>query len=255
MKMGASKQGPLCTSGTMLFSDDSTRWQAVQARDANADGHFVYAVKTTKIYCRPICKARLARRANVAFYDTDQQAVQAGFRACKRCKPELAGYMPEEAAVRKIRAFVQGRAVSAGTPNENMSSSSSSSSSPSLMSLSQMAKQTGLSKWHFHRVFKKCVGVTPSEFLRAERAASTAGSSAGSGETSPWMGSVSGSEFGVGGADWFTGGATFASDFAMEVAGLDFGQLGADYTTLGGCESSLLFDDFVAWPAESHYAE
>ena len=118
-----------------------------------------------------------------------------------------------------------------------------------------MAKQTGLSKWHFHRVFKKCVGVTPSEFLRAERAAaSTAGSSAGSGETSPWIGSVSGSDFDVYGADWFTGEGTGEGDFAMDVAGLDFGLFDADSATLGGDESSLLFDDFVTWPAEGNYA-
>lgn len=134
------------------YADDDSRWIAVQTRDASADGHFVYAVKTTKIYCRPICKARLPRRANVSFYSEGLAAQLGGFRACKRCKPELDGSMPEEAAVRKIRAFIR----DSQAPNANKK----------MPSLSQMARQTGLSKWHFHRVFKKCAGMTPGEFLR-----------------------------------------------------------------------------------------
>lgn len=251
--MGVLKEEHLFTAYSSVFGDDAARWQAVQARDANADGHFVYAVKTTKIYCRPICKARLARRANVAFYDTGKEAVQAGFRACKRCKPELAGYMPEELAVRKIRAFVQARGAREDLP------SPLSSSSAMLMSLSQMAKQTGLSKWHFHRVFKKCVGLTPSEFLRSERAAaataSTTGSSAGSGEASPWMDSVSGSEFDVGGADWF-GGAAAANGtdwVGLDISGLDFGLFDAMPLALGEEQTPPLeFDEYLAWPTENH---
>ncbi|KAF4466541.1 family transcriptional regulator [Fusarium albosuccineum] len=139
-----------------LFEDDASRWQAVASRNANADGFFVYAVRTTKIFCRPICKARLPRRANVSFFASGHDAQQAGFRACKRCKPEVAGFMPEEAAVRKIRAFVQRQAEKKSDAEVRLS-------------LSQMARQTGLSKWHFHRVFKKCVGVTPTEYLRIQR--------------------------------------------------------------------------------------
>lgn len=136
------------------YADDASRWAAVQNKDMHADGTFVYAVKTTKIYCRPICKARLPRQANVAFYTTGSEAQAKGFRACKRCKPDLDGSMPEELAVRKIKAFIEDEAASSGGK---------------MLSLSQMAKQTGLSKWHFHRVFKKCAGMTPSEFLRGQR--------------------------------------------------------------------------------------
>ncbi|KAF3073791.1 Bifunctional transcriptional activator/DNA repair enzyme Ada [Trichoderma lentiforme] len=143
-----------------LFLDDDSKWQAVQSRDPDADGFFVYGVRTTKVFCRPTCKARLARRANVRFYATGEEAKQNGFRACKRCKPEVLGLMPEEEAVQKIRAFVRHQqAVSDG--NRDMGEMK--------MSLSQMAKKTGLSKWHFHRVFKKCVGVTPVEYLKTLR--------------------------------------------------------------------------------------
>lgn len=179
------------------FGDEAQRWEAVQARDSAADGLFVYAVKTTKIYCRPICKARLARRANVSFYETGLEAQNAGFRACKRCKPELAGCMPEELAVRKIRAFVEeqrrGKILAATTTAVPVADDRrSGNSTDTRLSLSQMARQTGLSKWHFHRVFKRCVGLTPSEFLRSEKEAaasstSLSSESSTSGTLSPWI--------------------------------------------------------------------
>ena len=64
------------------------RWQAVVARDRNFDGHFYYAVKTTGVYCRPSCAARAAKPGNVSFHLTRADAEQAGFRPCKRCKPD-----------------------------------------------------------------------------------------------------------------------------------------------------------------------
>src|SRR5687768_6544474 len=63
------------------------RWTAVLARDRTADGKFVYSVKTTGVYCRPSCGARLARPENVAFHATAGEAERAGFRPCKRCRP------------------------------------------------------------------------------------------------------------------------------------------------------------------------
>lgn len=137
-------------SFTPSFEDDNSRWQAVQDRDDRADSCFVYAVRSTKVFCRPVCKYRHPRRCNVSFYATGQQAQSAGFRACKRCKPEVGGFMPEEKAVKKIREFLQ-EWERAAINNEG----------PCQLSLSQMAKQAKVSKWYFHRVFKKCVGVTP----------------------------------------------------------------------------------------------
>ena len=69
------------------FSSDHDRWAVVVARDGDADGSFYYSVATTGVYCRPSCAARLARRANVAFHDTCADAERAGFRPCKRCRP------------------------------------------------------------------------------------------------------------------------------------------------------------------------
>ncbi|KAK2590839.1 hypothetical protein QQS21_011476 [Conoideocrella luteorostrata] len=218
-----------------IFQDDPSRWRAVQIRDPLADGHFVYAVKTTKIYCRPICKARLARRANVTFYATGSEASSAGFRACKRCKPEMEGFMPEERAVCQIRKFVMEKASSQDGDEANQK-----------LSLSQMARRTGLSKWHFHRVFKRTVGVTPFEYLRNETAAWD-GDGVVLGETS-WGG------IGMDGYE----------DSVMN-GGFDFGFLDSLLdTTDGSSESSGLrsaagtegdgslwsFEDLVVWPEE-----
>ena len=67
---------------------DDDRWQSVLARDADADGHFVFAVQTTGIFCRPSCRAKHALRKNVCFFSDAQQAQAAGFRPCKRCQPD-----------------------------------------------------------------------------------------------------------------------------------------------------------------------
>nr|UWK20061.1 AraC-type transcriptional regulator [Trichoderma albolutescens] len=149
------------------FQDDNRRWEAVQSRNAKADGLFVYAVRSTRIYSRPTCKARLAQRSNIAFFQTGAQAQGAGYRPCKRCHPEAGILMPEEESVSKIRAFVKKRYPVAVAGKQ---------STETMLSLSQMAQQTGLSKWHFHRAFKKCFGVTPVEYLRMERKAAKLGS-------------------------------------------------------------------------------
>lgn len=141
--------GGTCTDLTKRYADDTTRWNAVVARDASADGVFVYCVRTTKIYCRPVCKARLARRTNVVFFETTQEARRAGFRACKRCKPDDGARMPDEEATRKVQEYLRQR--SDGVEPE---------------SLEVMAKRVGLSKWHFHRVFKGLVGMTPQEYVQ-----------------------------------------------------------------------------------------
>ena len=67
---------------------DDPRWPAVLSRDANADGTFFLSVRTTGIYCRPSCPARRPKPENVRFHATREDAERAGFRACKRCKPD-----------------------------------------------------------------------------------------------------------------------------------------------------------------------
>ena len=69
------------------YRTPTQRWRALTTRDARADGHFVYSVATTGVYCRPACPSRLAARANIAFYNSAADAERAGFRPCKRCTP------------------------------------------------------------------------------------------------------------------------------------------------------------------------
>ena len=124
----------------------------MRTRNQAADGAFVYAVRTTKIYCRPICSARLARRENVAFYPSSKDAESHGFRPCKRCKPGDRGTIPDSVAVQKLRLFLEGR-----------------SGQFDASTLDEMASQAGISKWHFHRLFKKHVGLTPAEYIRSSQ--------------------------------------------------------------------------------------
>lgn len=74
----------------MTYDNDDARWAAMQRRDRMADGVFLFAVKTTGVYCRPSCSGRPLRR-NVAFYATAGAAQADGYRACRRCRPDGAG--------------------------------------------------------------------------------------------------------------------------------------------------------------------
>lgn len=126
------------------------RWQAIVNRDAHADGEFYYSVRTTGVYCLPSCKSRLPKRQNIRFHRTCQEAEAAGFRPCKRCRPDID--RPEAAHAHRIAAAC--RAIE---------------SSESAPSLKRLAAQAGLSPFHFHRLFKAQTGVTPRAYAAAQR--------------------------------------------------------------------------------------
>lgn len=125
------------------------RWAKVIARDTASDGQFVYSVKSTGVYCRPSCAARLANPANVRFHLTPAAAQTEGFRACKRCKPDLGCEAPHAA---KVADAARRIAASEETP-----------------SLTSLARRAGLSPHHFHRVFKAITGLTPKDYAAAHR--------------------------------------------------------------------------------------
>ena len=125
------------------------RWAAVLARDPEAK--FYYSVKTTGVYCRPSCAARLARPENIQFFWTCEDAEKAGFRPCKRCKPGQTSLLEQHAE--KIASACR-LIESSETP-------------PSLESLAQHVE---LSIYHFHRVFKAATGLTPKGYSAAHRA-------------------------------------------------------------------------------------
>lgn len=126
------------------------RWVSIVARDKEFDGKFFYSVKTTGVYCRPSCGARLARPENVNFYTTTEAAQKAGFRACKRCKP--AGLSLTEANTAKIEKVCRLIERSAEIPP-----------------LEKLAKYAGMSVFHLHRTFKAVTGLTPSGYGAAQR--------------------------------------------------------------------------------------
>ncbi len=128
------------------------RWAALIARDAAADGEFVYSVETTGVYCRPSCGARPPRPENVQFHATAADAQRAGFRACKRCKPDQAPLAARHAAlVAGLCRLIE----QAEQP-------------PSLRTL---ANHAGLGEYHVHRLFKTVTGLTPRAYGLAQRAA------------------------------------------------------------------------------------
>lgn len=122
------------SSHIKTYSTPSDRWRALTQRDSLATDAFVYAVRTTRIYCRPDCRARLARRANVSFYDTGAQAEHDGFRACKRCKPVSGSRRNSQAqsSGRRPEGGSLEGASAAGSRTASVSSSSSPRSAPAI---------------------------------------------------------------------------------------------------------------------------
>lgn len=131
-------------------TEKDPRWAAVIGRDAKADGTFYYSVKTTGVYCRPSCAARLARPEHVQFHATSAEAEQAGFRPCKRCQPTQPALAEQHAiivaeACRLIEEAEEG------------------------IDLETLANHAGMSRYHFHRVFKAITGLTPHDYMVAKR--------------------------------------------------------------------------------------
>src|SRR5690348_11650479 len=87
------------TGGATTSSERDPRWAAIVARDRSADGSFFYSVRTTGVYCRPSCGARMPKPVNVSFYASAEDAERAGFRPCKRCRPDRLSHAAEQAAM------------------------------------------------------------------------------------------------------------------------------------------------------------
>lgn len=130
--------------------DDAQCRDAVRRRDPTFDGVFVYAVRTTGVYCRPSCVSRPARPENLSFHATPEAAEAAGFRPCKRCHPNEQATDPHQKAVARACKLIR--------------------ESDEPLSLASLAGAVGMSPFHFHRVFKKATGLTPRAFAAANRA-------------------------------------------------------------------------------------
>ncbi len=144
----SAKKQPVKTASPL--TQDDPRWQAVVECNAEADGQFVYAVKTTGIYCAPSCVSRQPNPKNVVFYADANEAEQAGFRPCKRCRQGLISL-----AQHHNRQIEQACRLIEQAENP--------------LTLITLAAAVGISPYHFHRLFKARTGVTPKEYALALR--------------------------------------------------------------------------------------
>ncbi|MBC8031153.1 MAG: bifunctional DNA-binding transcriptional regulator/O6-methylguanine-DNA methyltransferase Ada [Pyrinomonadaceae bacterium] len=135
----------------LLPDESEAKWQAVIAKDTRADGQFVFAVSSTKIYCRPSCPSRRPKRERVSFFQFPEAAEQAGFRACLRCHPRnTCDKDPQIELVRRVCRLLEDAEFETTT-------------------LASLSEQTGVSSFHLQRTFKKVMGVTPRQYAEASR--------------------------------------------------------------------------------------
>jgi AraC family transcriptional regulator, regulatory protein of adaptative response / methylated-DNA-[protein]-cysteine methyltransferase len=131
--------------------NETLLWNAVSSRDAHWDGVFVYAVPSTRVYCRPTCPSRRPRREGVAFFATTAAARSAGFRACRRCHPDAPPSVPP--GVERVRRAC---AVIAANPDASRT-------------LADLARTVGSGPHHLLRTFKQVLGISPREYREACR--------------------------------------------------------------------------------------
>jgi AraC family transcriptional regulator of adaptative response/methylated-DNA-[protein]-cysteine methyltransferase len=134
-----------------VIETNDQMWQAVAAKDPRFDGQFVFAVSSTRVYCRPSCPSRRPRRENVTFFDLPDAAEQAGFRACLRCEPRSPRVVDSRVElVQRVCRFLD-------------------ASQTETVKLADLAADAGVSTFHLQRTFKRVMGISPRQYLTARR--------------------------------------------------------------------------------------
>ena len=134
-----------------MIETNDRMWQAVTAKDSRFDGQFVFAVSSTRVYCRPSCPSRRPRRENVTFFELPDAAEQAGFRACLRCEPRRVRVVDSRVElVQRVCRFLD-------------------ASQTETVKLADLAADAGVSTFHLQRTFKRVMGISPRQYLTARR--------------------------------------------------------------------------------------
>ena len=128
---------------------DADKWNAVLARDETMDGAFVTGVRTTGIYCRPSCPAKHPHQANVVFFTGTDEAEEAGFRPCKRCNPRE-NVSARSELVQHICQYI----------DTNLDEK---------LTLARLSREAGISPFHFQKVFKRVLGISPRQYIETKR--------------------------------------------------------------------------------------
>jgi AraC family transcriptional regulator, regulatory protein of adaptative response / methylated-DNA-[protein]-cysteine methyltransferase len=149
--MLVEKVGPTLVAAKSQKTNDEQAWQAVLAHDRRYDGMFVYAVRSTGVYCRPSCASRRPRREVVEFFEEPRQAEVAGFRSCKRCRPtELNGQRELPQVITRVCRFID-EIIEEGP------------------TLDRLAEVAGVSPFHLQRSFKGALGISPRQYAELKR--------------------------------------------------------------------------------------
>ncbi|MDQ3667126.1 MAG: bifunctional DNA-binding transcriptional regulator/O6-methylguanine-DNA methyltransferase Ada [Acidobacteriota bacterium] len=135
-----------------MWKDDQEKlWQAVMTKDTRFDGVFVFAVSSTKIYCRPSCPSRRPHRARISYFRLPEAAEQAGFRACRRCHPKrITSTDPQIEMIQRACRYIERQDETSVT-------------------LADLGEHIGISAFHLQRVFRKVMGITPRQYADACR--------------------------------------------------------------------------------------
>jgi len=147
------------TGQTPTLLDQAACWAAVEERDRLFEGLFVYAVRSTGIYCKPTCPSRRPRRDQVTFYTTCAEAEAAGYRACKRCHPQATLGAPAGASLSPLsQTDVIEKAMQVIDANVDEP-----------LPLEALSQELHISPSHLHRLFKSATGLTPRQYAAGQR--------------------------------------------------------------------------------------
>jgi len=154
---------PITEPDVVVFMTDDARWEAVLNHNAQANGHFLYCVKTTQVYCRPTCPSRRPARSNVRFVFSIEEAQELGYRSCKRCKPEESmdpTQKRQQDVIERLKKELLRRRETGGGDGGKVT-------------VTKIAQDMGVSMWHLNRLFKRHVGTSPKAWAQQQLAQHT----------------------------------------------------------------------------------